>query len=117
MEFNFPVDMCFIDYSKAFDNVQHQKLWTTLISMGFPKHVIELLRTLYDHQESTVRTACYDTDWLTSSRGFDKDVSYLLICLMHMQNTSYSPLKTMMVEYHSKAECLTTCVMLMILPC
>ena len=69
MEFNFPVYMCFIDYSKAFDTVQHQKLWTTLVSMGFPKHVIELLRTLYDHQESTVRTACGDTDWFNIEQG------------------------------------------------
>ena len=69
MEFNFPIYMCFIDYSKAFDTVQHQKLWTTLISMGFPKHVIELLRTLYDHQESTVRTACGDTDWFDIEQG------------------------------------------------
>ena len=69
MEFNFPVYMCFIDYSKAFDTVQHQKLWATLVSMGFPKHVIELLRTLYDHQESTVRTACGDTEWFNIEQG------------------------------------------------
>lgn len=37
IEFNIPVYMCFIDYSKAFDTVQHQKLWDTLVSMGFPK--------------------------------------------------------------------------------
>ena len=58
IEFNRPV---YIDYSKAFDTVQHQKLWNTLVSMGFPKHVVELLRTLYDDQESTVRTTCGDS--------------------------------------------------------
>ena len=69
VKLNFPIYMFFIDYSKAFDNVQHQKFWTTLISMGFPKHVIELLRTHYDHQESTVRTACGDTEWFDIEQG------------------------------------------------
>lgn len=69
MEFNFPVYMCFIDYSKAFDTVQHQKLWMSLVSMGFPKHVVELLRTLYAHQESVVRTACGDSAWFNIEQG------------------------------------------------
>ena len=75
IEFNRPVYMCFIDYSKAFDTVQHQKLWDTLVSMGFPRHVVELLRTLYDDQESAVRTTCGDSTWFKIEQGvtIDKD--------------------------------------------
>ena len=69
IEFNRPVYMCFIDYSKAFDTVQHQKLWDTLVSMGFPRHVVELLRTLYDDQESAVRTTCGDSTWFKIEQG------------------------------------------------
>ncbi len=69
IEFNRPVYACFIDYTKAFDTVQHQKLWNTMVSMGFPKHVIELLRTLYSNQESAVRTACGDSAWFKIEQG------------------------------------------------
>ena len=68
-EFNLPMYMYFIDYSKGFDTVQHQKLWDTKVSMGFPRHVVELLRTRYDHQESSLRTACGDSDWFDIEQG------------------------------------------------
>ena len=86
--------------------------------MGFSKHVIvELLRTPYDHQESTVRSARGDTDCVDIKRRLDKDGYYRPICFMPMQNTSRDwPLKTMMTKYQSEAEQSTTCVMLMILP-
>ena len=47
---------CFIDYAKAFDCVDHNKLWKSLIEMGIPDHLTCLLRNLYAGQEGTVRT-------------------------------------------------------------
>ena len=47
---------CFIDYAKAFDCVDHKKLWTILQAMGTPDHLTCLLRNLYESQEATVRT-------------------------------------------------------------
>ena len=48
--------LCFIDYAKAFDNVDHNKLWKILKEMGIPDHMTSLLRNLYAGQEATVRT-------------------------------------------------------------
>ena len=47
---------CFIDYTKAFDSVDHNKLWKILKEMGIPDHLTCLLRNLYAGQEATVRT-------------------------------------------------------------
>ena len=55
---------CFIDYAKAFDCVDHNKLWKILKEMGIPDHLICLLRNLYAGQEATVRTGHGTTDWL-----------------------------------------------------
>ena len=54
---------CFIDYAKAFDCVDHHKLWTILQEMGIPDHLTCLLRNLYAVQEATVRTGHGTTDW------------------------------------------------------
>ena len=54
---------CFIDYAKAFDCVDHNKLWTMLKEMGIPDHLTYLLRNLYAGQEATVRTGHGTTDW------------------------------------------------------
>ena len=54
---------CFIDYAKAFDSVDHNKLWKILKEMGIPDHLTCLLRNLYAGQEATVRTAPGTTDW------------------------------------------------------
>ena len=54
---------CFIDYSKAFDCVDHNKLWEILQEMGIPDHLSFLLRNLYAGQEATVRTGHGTTDW------------------------------------------------------
>ena len=53
---------CFIDYAKAFDSVDHNKLWKILKEMGIPDHLTSLLRNLYADQEATVRTR-HGTDW------------------------------------------------------
>ena len=54
---------CFIDYAKAFDCVDHNKLWKILKEMGIPDHLTCLLRNLYTDQEATVRTGHGTTDW------------------------------------------------------
>ena len=55
-EFQKNIYFCFIDYAKAFDCVDHKKLWKILKEMGIPEHLTGLLRNLYAGQEATVRT-------------------------------------------------------------
>ena len=55
-EFQKNIYFCFIDYAKAFDSVDHNKLWKILKDMGIPDHLTCLLRDLYAGQEATVRT-------------------------------------------------------------
>ena len=61
-EFQKSIYFCFIDYAKAFDCVDHKKLWTILKEMGIPDHLIYLLRNLYAGQEASVRTGHGTTD-------------------------------------------------------
>ena len=63
-EFQKTIYFCFIDYAKAFDCVDHNKLWEILKEMGIPNHLTCLLRNLYACQEATVRTGHGITDWL-----------------------------------------------------
>ena len=60
---------CFIDYAKAFDCVDHNKLWKILKEMGIPDHLTCLLRHLYAGQEATVRTGHGTTDWFQIRKG------------------------------------------------
>ncbi|KAF7242728.1 SS18-like protein 2 [Varanus komodoensis] len=60
---------CFIDYAKASDCVDHNKLWQVLKEMGVPDHLICLLRNLYAGQETTVRTGHGTTDWFKIEKG------------------------------------------------
>ena len=62
-EFQKDMYFCFINYSKAFDCVDHHKLWKILEEMGIPDHLTCLLRNLYAGQEATVRTGHGTTDW------------------------------------------------------
>ena len=62
-EFQKNIYFCFIDYAKAFDCVDHNKLWKILQEMGIPDHLTCLLRNLYVGQEATVRTGHGMTDW------------------------------------------------------
>ena len=59
----------FIDYAKAFDCVDHNKLWKILKEMAIPDHLICLLRNLYSGQEATVRTGHGTTDWFQIGIG------------------------------------------------
>ena len=60
---------CFIDYAKAFDCVDHKKLWRILQEMGIPNHLTCLLRNLYAGQEATVRPGHGTTDWFQIGKG------------------------------------------------
>ena len=60
---------CFIDYAKAFDCVDHNKLWKILQDMGIPDHLTCLLRNLYAGQEATFRTGHGTTKWFQIGKG------------------------------------------------
>ena len=68
-EFQKNIYFCFIDYAKAFDCVDHNKLWKILKEMGIPDHLTCLLRNLYAGQEATVRTGHGTTDWSQIGKG------------------------------------------------
>ena len=62
-EFQKNMHLCFLDYTKAFDCVDHNKLWKILQEMRIPDHLTCLLRNLYAGQEATLRTGHGTTDW------------------------------------------------------
>ena len=68
-DFQKNIYFCFIDYAKAFDCVNHNKLWEILQEMGILDHLTCLLRNLYAGQEATVRTGHGTTDWFQIGRG------------------------------------------------
>ena len=68
-EFQKNIYFCFIDYAKAFDCVDHNKLWKFLKEMGIPDHLTCFLRDLYAGQETTVRTGHETTDWFQIGKG------------------------------------------------
>ena len=74
---------CFIDYAKAFDCVDHNKLWEILKEMGIPDHLTCLLRNLYAGQEATVRTG-HGIDWFQYVKAVYCHRAYLT----YMQSTS-----------------------------
>ena len=74
---------CFIDYAKAFDCVDHKKLWKVLKEMGIPDHITCLLRNLYAGLEATIRTGHRTTDWFQKGKGVHQ--GYILSpCLFHL---------------------------------
>ena len=73
----------FIDYTKAFDYVDHNKLWKTLQEMGIPDHLNCLLQNLYADQEATVRTRHGTTDWFKTGKGVHQG-SILSLCLFNI---------------------------------
>ena len=68
-EFQKNIYFCFIDYAKAFDCVDHDKLWKILKEMGIPDHLTCFLRNLYAGQEATLRTRHGTTDWFQIGKG------------------------------------------------
>ena len=68
-KFQKNIYLCFIDHVKAFDCVDHNKLWKTLKEIGIPDHLTCLLRNLYAGQEATVRTGHGTTEWFQIGKG------------------------------------------------
>ena len=82
-EFQKNTYFCFIDYAKAFDCVDHSKLWRILKEMEIPDHLTCLLRNLYVGQEVTVRTRLATTDWFQIGKGVHQ--GYILSpCLFNL---------------------------------
>ena len=81
-EFQKNIYFCFIDYAKAFDSVDHNKLWKILKEMWIPDHLTCLLRNLYAGQEATVRTGHGTTDWFQIRKG-ERQGCILLPCLFN----------------------------------
>ena len=87
-EFQKNIYFCFIDYAKAFDCVDHNKLWKSLQEMGIPDHLTCLLRNLCAGQEATVRIGHGTTDWFQIGKGVRQTVYCHPIYLTSMQSTS-----------------------------
>ena len=79
-------------YAKAFDCVDHNKLWRILKEMGIPDHLICFLRNLYAGQEATVRTGHGTTDWFQIGKEYVKAVYCHPAYLTYMQSTSWETL-------------------------
>ena len=83
---------CFIDYAKAFDCVDQNKLWKILQDMGIPDHLTCLLRNLYAGQKATVRTRHGTMDWFHLGKENIKTSYCHPTYLTYMQSTSYEML-------------------------
>ena len=82
-EFQKNIYFCFIDYAKAFDCMDHNKLWKIIQEMGIPDHLTCLLRNLHAGQEATVRTGHGTTDWFQIVKGVHQ--GYILSsCLVNL---------------------------------
>ena len=86
-KFQKTIYFCFIDYAKAFDCVDHNKLWKILEEMGIPDHLTCLLKNLYASQEATVRTGHGTRDWFQIGKEV-KAVYCHPAYLTYMQSTS-----------------------------
>jgi len=83
-QFQKNIYFCFIDYAKAFDCVNYNKLWIILKEMGTPDHLTCLLRNMYAGQEATVRTGHETTDWFQIGKGVCQGciLSHCLVCVV-----------------------------------
>ena len=82
-EFQKNIYLCFIDYAKVFDCVDHNKLWKILKEMGIPDHLACLLRNLYVGQEATIKTGHGTTDWFQIGKGVCQ-ACILSLCLFNL---------------------------------
>ena len=98
----FQKNTCFVDYTKAFDCADHNKLWKILKEMGIPKHLTCLLRNLYAGQEATVRTGHGITDWFKLGRKHVKALYYHPAYLIYKQSTSCEMLGWMKHKLESR---------------
>ena len=82
-EFQKNIYICFIDYTKAFDCVNHKKLWKILQEMEIPDHLTCLLRNVYAGREAIVRTGHGTTDWFQIGKGVHQGC-ILSLCLYNL---------------------------------
>ena len=101
-EFQKNICFCFIDYAKAFDCVDHNKLWKILKEMGIPDYPTCLLRNLYAGQEATVRTGHGTTDWFQIGKGVHQGLYCHPAYLTYMQSTSWEMLGWMKYKLKSR---------------
>ena len=87
-QFETNIYFCFIDYTKAFDCVDHNKLWKILKEMVIPDHLTCLLRNLYAGQEAIVRAGHGTTDWFQIGKGLCQAIYCDPVYLTYMQSTS-----------------------------
>ena len=74
--------LCFIDYAKPFDCMDHDKFWKILIEMGIPDHLTCLLRNLHAGQEATVRTRRGTMDWFQIGKGINTSRLFIVTLLI-----------------------------------
>ena len=101
-EFQKNIYFCFIDYAKAFDCVDHNKLWTILQEMGIPDHLTCLLRNQCAGQEATVRTGHGTTDWFQIGKGVSQGCISHPAYLTSMQSISWETLGWMKPKMESR---------------
>ena len=87
-EFQKNIYFCFIDYVKAFDYVDHKKLWEITIEMGIPDHLTCLLRNLYASQVAIIRIELGTIDWFQLGKEYIKAIYCHPAYLTYMQSTS-----------------------------
>ena len=101
-EFQKNFSFCFIDYAKALDCMDHNKLWKILKGMGIPDHVICLLRNLQAGQEAIVRTRHGTTDWYQIRKEVGQGSFCHSAYLTYMQSTSCEMLGWMKHKLESR---------------
>ena len=93
---------CFIDYTKAFDYVDHNKLWKILQQKGILEHLTCLLRNMYASQEAIVRTECGTTHWFQVGKGVHQGCILSPCLLNFLQSTSCKILGWMKLRLESR---------------
>ena len=112
-DFQKNIYLCFIDYTKTFDCVDHEKMWKVLREMGIPDHLTCLLRNQYVGQEATVRTLYGTTDWFKIEKGVQQGC-LLSPCLFNlytehiMRNAGLDELQFSPVQSLSHVQLLVT---------
>ena len=101
-EFQKNICFCFIDYTKAFDCVDHNKLWKILKEMGILDHLTCLLQNLYAGQEATARTRHEIMDWFQTGKGVHQGCILSPAYLTYMQSTSCEMLGWMKHKLESR---------------
>ena len=101
-EFQKNIYFCFIDYAKAFDCVDHNKLLKILQEMGIPDHLTCLLRNLYAGHEAIVRTGHGTTDWFQIRKGVHLGYVFSPCYLTYMQSTSWEMMGCMKQNLESR---------------